>query len=208
MVFSPEKYEILHFSRRSDNLQLKLRLGNVILKPKEEVRVLGVYLDAKLHWHKHQRIILQKAQKALSSLSRTSYSTWGFPVLTARLVYTAILRSVLSYAVGIWFNPLRKSSNISSLIIFQNKYLRLIGGAFKATSSFLLESELFLLPLDLYFKLRKKKKLCWMAGVLPKTSLQQCYDPGDGSHSFVGNQAAGQARGHHGSQVTNQQGVT
>ena len=44
MVFSPEKYEILHFSRRrSDNLQLKLRLGNVILRPKEEVRILGVY---------------------------------------------------------------------------------------------------------------------------------------------------------------------
>ena len=155
IVFSPEKYEILHFSRRrSDNLQLKLRLGNVILKPKEEVRVLGVYLDAKLHWHKHQRIILQKAQKALSSLSRTSYSTWGFPVHTSRLVYTAILRSLLSYAVGIWFNPLRKSSNISSLVSFQNRCLRLIGGAFKATPSFLLESELFLLPLDLYFKFR------------------------------------------------------
>ena len=155
MVFSPEKYEILHFSRRrSDNLQLKLRLGNVILKPKEEVRVLGVYLDAKLHWHKHQRIILQKAQKALSSLSRTSYSTWGFPVHTSCLVYTAILRSLLSYAVGIWFNPLRKSSNISSLVSFQNRCLRLIGGAFKATPSFLLESELFLLPLDLYFKFR------------------------------------------------------
>ena len=52
----------------------------------------------------------------------------------------------------IWFNPLRKSSNISSLSIFQNKYLRLIGDAFKATPSFLLESEPFLLPLDLYFK--------------------------------------------------------
>ena len=50
IVFSPEKYKILYFSRRrSDNLQLKLRLGNVILRPKEEVRVLGVYLDAKLH---------------------------------------------------------------------------------------------------------------------------------------------------------------
>ena len=153
IVFSPEKYEILHSSRRrSDNLQLKLRLGNVILKPKEEVRVLGVYLDAKLHWHKHQRIILQKVQKALSSLSRTSYSTWGFPVHTSRLVYTAIVRSLLSYAVGIWFNPLRKFSNISSLVSFQNRCLRLIGGAFKATPSFLLESELFLLPLDLYFK--------------------------------------------------------
>ena len=113
-----------------------------------------MYLDAKLHWHKHQRIILQKAQKALSSLSRTSYSTWDFPVHTSRLVYTAILRSLLSYAVGIWFNPLRKSSNISSLVSFQNRCLRLIGGAFKATPSFLLESELFLLPLDLYFKFR------------------------------------------------------
>ena len=35
-----------------------------------------------------------------------------------------------------------------------------------------------------------------------------CYNPGDGSHLFIGNQAVGQARGHHGSQVTNQQGVT
>ena len=54
--------------------------------------------------------------------------------------------------MGIWFNPLRKSSNTSSLVSFQNRCLRLIGGAFKATPSFLLESELFLLPLDLYFK--------------------------------------------------------
>ena len=111
-----------------------------------------MYLDAKLQWHKHQRIIFQKAQRALSSLSRTSYSTWGLPVPTSRLVYTAILRSLLSYAVGVWFNPLRKPANISSLIIFQNKCLRLIGGAFKATPVFLLESELFLLPLHLYFK--------------------------------------------------------
>ena len=155
MVFSPEKYELLHFSRRrSDNLQLQLRLGDVVLQPKEEVRVLGVYFDAKLQWHKHQRIVLQKAQRALSSLSRTSYSTWGFPLLTARLIFTAILRSILSYAVGIWYSPLRKASNISSLMTFQNKCLRLIGGAFKATPVYLLESELFLLPLDIYFKFR------------------------------------------------------
>ena len=49
-----------------------------------------MYLDAKLHWHKHQRIILQKAQRALSSLSTTSYSTWGFPVLCCGL-YRAVL---------------------------------------------------------------------------------------------------------------------
>ena len=103
-----------------------------------------------------------ETQKALSSLSRTSYSTWGFPVLTSCLVYTAILRSLLSYTVGIWFNPLRKSSNISSLSTFHNKCLRLIGDAFKATPSFLLESELFLLPLDLYFKFRT---VCFLSSI-------------------------------------------
>ena len=111
-----------------------------------------MYLDAKLQWHKHQRIILQKVQRALSSLSRTFYSIWGLPVPTSRLVYIAILRSLLSYIVEVWFNPLRKLANISSLITFQNKCFRLIGGVFKATSVFLLESELFLLPLHLYFK--------------------------------------------------------
>ena len=96
----------------------------------------------------------QKVSKYFSALSRTTYSTWGLPVLTAHHVYTAILRSLLSYAAGVWFNPQKKPSNIISLSTFQNKYLRTIGGVFKATLVFLLESELFLLSLDLYFKLR------------------------------------------------------
>ena len=109
-------------------------------------------MNAKLQWHKHQRIVLQKVQRVLSSLSRTSYSTWGLPVPTSRLVYIATLRSLLSYTMGVWFNSLRKPANISSLITFQSKCLRLIEGVFKATSVFLLESKLFLLPLHLYFK--------------------------------------------------------
>ena len=155
MKFAPEKYELLHFSRRrTDNLQLSLRLGEVVLQPKEEVRILGLHYDSKLLWKKHQKIMLQKASKFLSALSRTTFSTWGLPVLLARLVYTAILRSLLSYAVGVWFNPHRKLSNISSLSLFQTKCLKIIGGVFKATPTFLVEGELFLPPLDLYFKYR------------------------------------------------------
>ena len=108
------------------------------------------------------RELFFKRLRKHSLLSRTSYSTCGFPVLTSCLVYTTILRSLLSYAVGIWFNSLRKSSNIFFFIIFQNKYLRLIGGAFKATPSFSLESELFLLPLDLYFKFHT---VCFLSSI-------------------------------------------
>ena len=64
--------------------------------------------------------------------------------------------------MGIWFNPLRKFSNISSFSTFQNKCLRLIEGVFKATLSFLLESELFLFPLDLYFKFHT---VCFLSSI-------------------------------------------
>ena len=155
MKFASEKYELLHFSRRrTDNLQLSLRLGEVVLQPKEEVRILGLHYNSKLLWKKHQKIMLQKASKFLSALSRTTFSTWSLPVPLARLVYTAILRSLLSYAVGVWFNPHRKLSSISSLSLFQTKCLEIIGGVFKATPTFLIEGELFLPPLDLYFKYR------------------------------------------------------
>ena len=116
--------------------------------------ILGLHYDSKLLWKKHQKIMLEKASKFFSALSRTTFSTWGLPVLSARLVYTAILRSLLSYAVEVWFNPYQKLSNISSLNLFQTKCLKTIGGVFKATSIFLIEGELFLPPLDLYFKFR------------------------------------------------------
>ena len=148
--FTPEKYKLLYFSRRrTDNLQLSLRLGEVILQSKEEVCILGLHYDSKLLQKKHQKIILQKASKFFSALSRTNFSTWSLPVLSARLVYTAILRSLLSYAVGVWFNLHKKLSNISSLNLFQTKCLKTIGGVFKATPTFLIKEELFPLPLNL-----------------------------------------------------------
>ena len=41
------------------------------------------------------RELFFKKSRKHSPLSRTSYSTWGFPVLTSCLVYTAILRSMV-----------------------------------------------------------------------------------------------------------------
>ena len=76
MKFAPEKYELLHpSSRRTDNLQLSLRLGEVVLQPKEEVHILGLHCDSKHIWKKHQKIMLQKASKFLSAFSKTTFST-------------------------------------------------------------------------------------------------------------------------------------
>ena len=72
--FAPEKYKLLYFSRRrTDNLQLSLRLGEVVLQSKEEVCILGLHYNSKLLWKKHQKIMLQKASKFFSALSRSTF---------------------------------------------------------------------------------------------------------------------------------------
>ena len=55
-----------------------------------------------------------------------------------------------------------------------------------------------------HYRQQKRRQKCYNCQKVEHL----CYNPWDGSHSFIGNQAAGQARGHHGSQVTNQQEVT
>ena len=62
MKFTPEKYELLYVSRkRRDNLQLSLRLGEVVLQLKEEVCILGLYFDSKRIWKKHQKSCHRKS---------------------------------------------------------------------------------------------------------------------------------------------------
>ena len=70
------------------------------------------------------------------------------------LSYTRLGRHSTDRNIRVWFNPHKKLSNISSLNLFQTKCLKTIGGVFKATPTFLIEGELFLPPLDLYFKFR------------------------------------------------------
>jgi hypothetical protein len=52
MKFAPQKYELIHFTRRRKafNLAATVQLGDVEQAPKSEVRVLGVWVNIKLKW--------------------------------------------------------------------------------------------------------------------------------------------------------------
>jgi hypothetical protein len=98
MVFAPEKYELMHFSRRRNiDLTVPLNLAAQQIKPTQAMRVLGVWLDPKLRWKAHLDAVAGKMKKQLNALKRTTASTWGFPLSEARKVYTMIIRPVLTY---------------------------------------------------------------------------------------------------------------
>ncbi len=157
MKFAPSKYELIHFTRsRRFNLQASVHLGDTEKKPSPDIRVLGVWLDTKLRWTAHCREVQRKANAQVGALTRLTASTWGASFPRARQVYSAVVRPVLAYGAGIWHSPGTNSARglAAKLQPTQNKCLRVVAGAYRATLVRALETETYIPPLDLYLDSR------------------------------------------------------
>ena len=90
-----------------------------------------------------------------NALTRIATSTWGATFGKSKLVYAAVVRPALAYGTPIWFSPEGKEATKRSLLrpleVIQNRCLRTIAGAYKATPIPLLESETGFLPVRDYF---------------------------------------------------------
>jgi hypothetical protein len=155
MKFAPQKYELIHFTRRRTafNLAATIRLGETIQHPKQEVRILGVWIDPKLKWAAHIRQVLGKAPSYQRAIDTTAASTWGACFRAARQVYCSVFRAGITYGAPIWHTP---SSNgkakglAHKLIGVQNKAIRRVAGTYKATRTERVETECLVPPINLY----------------------------------------------------------
>ena len=159
--FAPDKYHLIHVSgrRRRFNMEASIELGSVTVKPEESVRVLGVHLDTGLRWKKHLASIKSRMTTYANALTRLTGSTWGFPLIQGRQVYNAIVRPAMTYGAIAWHQPTadgRKATRgiTPKLEVIQNKCLRVISGAFRATPVRALETLTFTPPLDLALSAR------------------------------------------------------
>jgi hypothetical protein len=79
------------------------------------------------------------------ALTRTTASTWGATFKKAKQVYTAVVQPAMTFGYAVWHNPDKKShstqSTLKQLKVIQNRCLRIITGAFKATPTSVLEAE-------------------------------------------------------------------
>lgn len=156
--FAPEKYQLIHFTRRrrdpSGDLASSVRIENTSVTPETTVKVLGVQVDSRLTWRPH---VQQAALKGLSSyeaLARLTAATWGPSVRHSRLLYTAVVRPTMLYGSQIW--GLRSDggavarSLIRPLVDAQTRSLRRVTGAYKRTPVAAIEREIAVPLLQLY----------------------------------------------------------
>ena len=153
-VFAPHKYELIHLAKnpKKFNLDSSFAVRGLILKTKTSIRVLGVYIDTRLDWAAHYKEIQKKMTRQTMALTKIAASTWGATLLRARHVYTAVIRPAMSHGSIAWHMPAeaRKKAKVESrskLEVIQNKCLRVIAGAYKATPIEILQAETHIPPL-------------------------------------------------------------
>jgi hypothetical protein len=140
--------------------------------------VLGVWLDTKLRWSAHYREVQRKANAQTGALTRITAATWGASFSRARQVYSAVVRPALAYGAGIWHIPGKSNSAkglAAKLQPVQNKCLRVVAGAYKATPVRALETETHTPPLDLYLDSRLAAFRNRLANSPVGQSIQEAY---------------------------------
>jgi hypothetical protein len=156
LQFAPDKFKLTHFTRsKIFDLTQSVQLDNMEVVPEESVRILGLWLDTRLRWKAHEKVVHEKMKTQLLALTRTTASTWGSTFLKARQLYLSILRSSLTFGAVVWHEPTPKNwpkpkGLAAKLVKHQNAGLRTVLGAFKATPIRQLETEAFVPPLDLW----------------------------------------------------------
>ncbi len=184
--FAPEKYELIHLARRPKrfNMRAQLQLGEIAKGPSTSVRILGVWLDPKLRWGEHVKVIKRKMTTQTNALLRTTASTWGATFASARQIYSAVIRPALTYGSAVWHLPPSSEQGAAAshtakgiaakLTGVQNRCLRVVSGAYKATPIAALETETYIPPLDLHLdaklaKFRQRHKQSGMEELVAKS---------------------------------------
>ena len=156
--FSPEKYKLVHFTRRrtGTDLTAAVRIQGFNGAPCEGLRVLGVWVDNRLTYRPHIRRTVEKANLLFSNLSRIGQSTWGLSFRQSRLIYTTVVRPTLTYGAPVWSQSGPQGTPTCTLLqplqMAQREALRRATGAYRATATRIFENEAAIPPIDLYIR--------------------------------------------------------
>lgn len=157
LSINPSKVVIVPFTkRRKFNLE-SLRLGSVEIQLSDQVKYLGVILDAKLNWNAHLDAAINKAVNTFWLCSKTLGRKWGLKPKMMMWIYTSIIRPKLTYASLVWWPKTKEATAETKLAKLQRLVCIAITGAMRSTPSKALDAILNLLPLHEHVQLEAER---------------------------------------------------
>ncbi|KAG6983783.1 RNA-directed DNA polymerase from mobile element jockey [Fusarium oxysporum f. sp. conglutinans] len=106
-TFEAEKTAIIHFTRykgRVDSEPFTIKGKRVF--PKDQVKILGVIMDSRLHYKQHIARAATKGLEAAMELKRLK----GMAPSTTRQLFIAMVAPVVDYASNVWMHACKTAS--------------------------------------------------------------------------------------------------
>lgn len=144
---SPSKSNIVIFSRKKTLPFISVALNGHDIPIKPHFKFLGLVLDSKLTGLAHCEYIEAKCERNLNILRCLAGVWWGAHPFALKLLYNAIIRSVLDYGTFL-LDPVNQTA-LRCLDRIQSKALRIVSGAMKSSPLNALQVECLEPPLDL-----------------------------------------------------------
>lgn len=174
---NPEKTKLIMFTknRAQGFKKAKILLFNQSIKFCEEVKFLGLTLDASLNWKSHIKNTLKKATNALWTSKKLVGRKWGLKPIYMKWIYETIARPILSYGVICWWKKLSKLTIKKKMEKLQRLACNLITPAPRSTPTKAMEILLEMLPLDLFLMKEAVKTNCRLR-ITDEKETEQIYD--------------------------------
>lgn len=123
IAINEKKTQAVLYTKRRRLLPDELTPNNTRIRWTSELNYLGLTIDHKLTWNSHTTKMKQKGFIAMSKLYPV-LSNHRLGLRTKRLLYTAIIRPVITYAAPVW--GCAAETHIKKIQVIQNKILRII----------------------------------------------------------------------------------
>ena len=146
LTLNLEKTVCMLFQKENQKKEITLKVNNMTIPCKPEIRFLGMWLDQSLTWHHHVQKLILKIKRNTYLLNNGKHL---MDLETKKLVYHAHIASHIQYGLLLWGNN-AKREHLNKITKLQAKCLQLIHP--KATPK-----SLSLLGLDDMIKLENMK---------------------------------------------------
>jgi hypothetical protein len=102
-----------------------------VVTPVENLRYLGFFINRRLKWEPHVRIMCNRAWASLKALQVLGNSICGLSMANWRLVLNTVCLPVLAYGSQIWYLSGASKTLVNMLQRVQNEMVKQVTGAFR-----------------------------------------------------------------------------
>jgi Reverse transcriptase (RNA-dependent DNA polymerase) len=144
LAIEPEKTELLFFQKPKERNPVpaptRLLLPNrdissyFVVQPVETLRYLGFFINRRLKWEPHVRIMCNRARASIKALMVLGNTIRGLSMANWRLVMNTVCLSVLTYGCQLWYRDKGSKTLIGMVQRVQNEMVKVVAGAFHMAS--------------------------------------------------------------------------